>query len=103
MEESRELQFERFGLFGGVLLEADLLVGANGEGGEILPGVIEREVLVWLEEAELADFFGGDAAGGKVCDATVLELETDVGDIGFGGEDLDAGGLDGFDGAAGEG
>jgi len=54
--------------------------------------------LAGLEEAELADLFGGDARGGEVGDAAGFELNADVGDVGFAGEDGDAGGADFADG-----
>ncbi len=56
-----------------------------------------------LEEAELADLLGGDAGGGEVGDAAGVELEADVGDVGFGGEDGQADGADFADGGVGEG
>ncbi len=56
-----------------------------------------------LEEAELADLLGGDAGGGEVGDAAGGELDADVGDVGFGGEDGQADGADLFDGGVGEG
>ncbi len=56
-----------------------------------------------LEEAELADLLGGDAGGGEVGDAAGSELEADVGDVGFGGEDGEADGADFFDGGVSEG
>ena len=88
--------------------------GAGGEGGgdgsgvdvdgeELLAGEVEREVLVRLEEAELADLLGGDAAGGEVGDAAGGELEADVGDVDLAGEDGQADGADLVDGGVGEG
>lgn len=56
-----------------------------------------------LEEAELADLLGGDAGGGEVGDAAGGELDADVGDVGFGGEDGEADGANLFDGGVGEG
>ena len=47
-----------------------------------------------LEEAELADLLGGDAAGGEVGDAAGLELDADVGDVYLFGEDGEADGAD---------
>ena len=41
----------------------------DADGEEFLAGEVEREVLVGLEEAELADLFGGDAARGEIGDA----------------------------------
>ena len=56
-----------------------------------------------LEETELADLLGGDAAGGEVGDAAGVELDADVGDVGFGREDGEADGADFADGGVGEG
>src|SRR5579872_2943487 len=49
---------------------------------------------MWLEQPELADAIRGDAAGGKVGHASALELQPDIGDVDFGGQDGDAGGAD---------
>jgi hypothetical protein len=51
---------------------------------------------VRLEEAELADLLGGDAAGGEVGDGSGGEFEADVGDVGLAREDGDADGADLF-------
>jgi len=58
---------------------------------------------VGLEEAELADLLGGDAAGGEVGDAAGLELDADVGDVDFFREDGEAYRADFADGGVGEG
>ena len=50
-----------------------------------------------LEEAELADALGADAAGGEVGDAAGGEFDADVGDIDFAREDGKADGLQGVD------
>lgn len=42
--------------------------GSHVDGEEFLAGVVEREVLGGLEEAEFADLLGADAAGGEVGD-----------------------------------
>ncbi len=68
--------------------------GVDVDGEKLLTGEVEREVLVGLEEAELADLLGGDAAGGEVGDAAGGELEADVGDVGLAGEDGKADGAD---------
>ncbi len=44
-------------------------VRVDGDDEEVLTGVVDGDVLVGLEEAEFADAFGGDAAGGEVGDA----------------------------------
>ncbi len=64
------------------------------DGEELLTGEVEREVLVGLEEAELADLFGGDAAGGEVGDAAGFELDANVGDVGLAREDGQTDGTD---------
>src|ERR1035441_9923345 len=53
----------------------------------ILPRVIERDVLARLEEAQLADPLGADAAGGEVRDATGLKFHAHIGDVNFLRED----------------
>src|SRR5664279_72166 len=53
----------------------------------ILPGVIERNVLPRLKEAQLADALGAHAAGGEVGDAAGLEFHAHVGDVHFLRED----------------
>src|SRR5580698_4189680 len=50
---------------------------------KILPGIIDRDVLVRLEEAQLANPFGADPTGGEVGDAARLEFDPDVCDIDF--------------------
>ena len=76
---------------------------ADGEDENFLASVIERDVLARLEEAELADTLGRDAAGGEVGDASGFEFETDVGDIDFAGEDGQSDGADFFHRRFGEG
>ena len=61
---------------------------------EVFAGEVQREVLPGLEEAQLADALGADAAGGEVGDATGFELDADVGDVGFVREDGQADGAD---------
>src|SRR5580700_6159964 len=48
-----------------------------------------------LEEAQLADAFGTDAAGGEVGDAAGLKFNADVSDIHLAGEDGQADGVEG--------
>ena len=55
-----------------------------------------------LKQAELADLFGGDAAGGEVGNAARLELNADVGDVDLAREDGQADGADLADGRIGE-
>ena len=96
MEKSVELEFERFAFGNGRLFEADLALAGDAEDGQVLPRIIERQVLVGLEEAEFAHAFGGDAAGGEVGDAAVGELQADISDIDLAGKDGNAGGADLF-------
>ncbi len=66
----------------------------NIDQERILPGVVNGDVLVGLEEAELPDALGADAAGGEVGDAAGLELHADVGDVHFARENGQANGAD---------
>ena len=61
--------------------------------------VVEGEVGVVLEDAEFAEFFGADAAGGDIGDAASFEADACVGDVIASGEDGDPDGVDAFDGA----
>jgi len=76
------------------------LRGSEGRGSgdvdeeKLLVREIDGEVLARLKEAQLADLFGTDAAGGEVGDAAVGELEADVGDVGLVREDGKADGAD---------
>src|SRR5437868_9404190 len=70
--------------------------GVNVEDDDVLPGVVERQVLVRLEEAQLAHALGADAAGGKVGDASRLKLQAHVGDVHFIAEDGQADGANFF-------
>jgi len=60
----------------------------------VLTGVIYRDVLVRLEEAQLADAFCADAAGGEIGDAAGFKFQANVGNIGMAGEDGQADGTD---------
>ena len=62
---------------------------------QVLPRVVDRDVLMRLEEAELADTLGTDAAGGKVGDAAGAEFDADVGDVYLARQDRQADGLQG--------
>ena len=59
--------------------------------------VIEREVGVFLEDADLADLVAADAAGGEVGDTAVLEPDPDVGDVLTPAQDGDADRVDADD------
>ena len=80
----------------GERLESDLLVSGNREDGGFLLLVIERDVLVRLEEAQLADAFGGDAAGRQIRDAAAGKSQAHIGDVHFVRQNGDAGGPDLF-------
>ena len=72
---------------------ADLRLDVDEE--QVLPRVVDGDVLMRLEEAELADALGADAAGGEVGDAAGGEFDADVGDIDFARENGKADGLQG--------
>ena len=74
----------------------------DADGQELLAGEVEREVLVRLEETELANLLGGDAAGGEVGDAAGFEFDAYVGDVGLAGENGQPDGADFADGRIGE-
>ena len=61
---------------------------------DIFAGVVDGDVLAGLEEAQLANLFGADAAGGEIGDAAGFEFEPDIGDIDFAGENGQADGGD---------
>ena len=56
-------------------------VGSDGEDQHFLATVIERNVLPGLEETQLANPLGGDAAGSEVRDAARFKLHAHVGDV----------------------
>jgi len=72
--------------------------GVDLDGEEFLAGEVEGEILMRLEEAELADLLGAYAAGGEVSDAAGLEFDADVRDVDAGREDGEAHGADFADG-----
>src|SRR5215472_2303908 len=53
----------------------------HADGDYILPRVVDRDVLVWLEEAQFTNALRAYPAGGEVGHATRLELQTNVGNI----------------------
>src|SRR5262245_64276871 len=69
------------------------------ERHQLLFGVIERIIFVRLKDAQLAQPFAGDAAGGDVGDATVGEFEPGVGQVDLRRQYRDADRLD-FDDVA---
>jgi hypothetical protein len=86
IEEGAELGTQR--LFGrsGNFFEANFrkrAAGLNADTQNVLAREIERNVFVFLEEAHLADAFGGNAAGGEVRNRAVREFEASVGDVDF--------------------
>ena len=81
VEKRSELELKRLRLRHRGLLEPDLAIGADGENRQILTRIVERQVLLGLEQAELADPLRGDTAGCQVCDAAVRELKTHIRDI----------------------
>ena len=69
----------------------------------VLARVIDRKVLVGLEEAEFAHLLRADTAGGEVGDTSGFEFDADVGDVNLGGKDGQANGVNGADRRGGEG
>ncbi len=65
---------------------------------EFLACVVDRDILVRLKEAQFADAFGTDAAGGEVGDASGFKLDAHVGNVGRGGKHRQADGADFFNG-----
>lgn len=116
-EKGFNLEAERLAGFHGRFLDAEARKPGNGMGRphhvadhrcgihlrrvgdvddeKVLAGVIDGDVLVRLEEAQLADFLGTDAAGGKVGDAAGLKLNTDIRDVDAAREDGQADGMEG--------
>ena len=54
---------------GGLWVSLWRCLWVDGDDEEVLPGVVDRDVLVGLEEAEFADALCADATGGEVGDA----------------------------------
>ncbi len=52
---------------------------------QILAGIVDGEVLVGLEEAQLAHRLGADPAGGEVGHTAGGEFQANVGDVDLGG------------------
>lgn len=69
---------------------------------DIFAGVVDGDVLVGLEEAELADPLGADAAGSEIGDAAGIEFKPHVGDVDFAGENGQADSVDFSHGRPGE-
>src|SRR6266568_7164799 len=65
---------------------------AHGEDRDILPAVVERNVLPRLKEAQLSDSLGRHSAGSEIGYATGVEFHANVRDIHFAGEDGQADG-----------
>ena len=60
---------------------------------DLLVGVIQRVILVWLKDAQLAQPFAGDAAGSDIGGAAVGKFESRIGEVNFGRQDRDANGV----------
>jgi hypothetical protein len=65
---------------------------------DVFARVIDRNVLVWLEEPELANALGAHAAGGEIGDAAGIEFHANVGNVDFVRENGKAHGAYFFDG-----
>ena len=99
--ESGELELERL-----VLLDLDRLLDDAGIDLAVdfaaLVEVVEREVGVVLEDADLAHFLEADAAGGDVGHAAVFKADAGVGDVLALAQDGGADRVDRLDGRADE-
>jgi len=109
-EERAQFGAERFFGRGGNFLESDFRLrviccrascGSGFRGAciyadakNVLAGEIERDVFVLLEEAHLADAFGGDAAGGEIRDGAGFKFDAGVGDVHFVADDGNAHGFE---------
>ena len=54
---------------------------------DILAGVVDGNVLVWLKKADFADALRTNAAGGEVRDTAGRKLNANIGDIDLRGQD----------------
>src|SRR6266536_5013112 len=63
----------------------------------MLLAVIERDIFLGLEQAQLADPLGRDTAGGEVGDASAAELEAHIADVHLPGKDGYSGCADFFE------
>ena len=59
-------------------------ISANAENRHILPSVVERNVLLWLKEPQLAHPLGRNPAGGEIRHTSRCELQTHIGNIHLG-------------------
>src|SRR5262249_20065149 len=62
-------------------LEADLRVPGHAEHRPVLPLIVERYVLVWLEQPQLPYALGRDPACRQVCHAARVERQPHIGDV----------------------
>jgi hypothetical protein len=99
--EGGKLAAEGFVLLDGHGFLDDLGAGA-AEDLSCLFLVVEGQVAIFLEHADLAEFLWADSRGGDIGDAAVLEAEAGIGDVLAAGEDWHAYGVDGHDGGADE-
>jgi hypothetical protein len=74
--------------FGGVV---------DSEDKDVFAGVVDRDVLVRLEESKLANPFGADTTCSEVGDAAGIEFHANVGDVDLVGENGESNGADFFD------
>ncbi len=81
----------------GLLTASDALGAAlsrrDVDDEQILARVIDGEVLVGLEEAQLANGLRADPAGGEVGDAAGGKFQADVGDVHLGRQDPQPNGM----------
>src|SRR6266540_3881814 len=79
-DKRSELEFERFFVFNTDSVTPNLSSNAPIDFAALIL-IIEREVCVFLKNANLAHPLGTDATGGHIRHATVLEMQSHVGDV----------------------
>ena len=56
-------------------------IGSDGEDEHLLASIVDRDILLGLEETQLAHALGRDAAGGEVGHTSRFEFQPHIGDI----------------------
>src|SRR4051812_30613364 len=82
----------RFGYFNFRVGRGNALLAADGKHQDVLPAVVDGNVLPRLEKAQLAHSLRRDSTGGEVGDAAGFELNARVGDVDLVRKDRQAGG-----------
>ena len=82
IQEGVELELERLAdLATGACSKPICRLVADRKDHQVLPAVVERDVLLRLEQPQFADALGGNPAGREIGDAAVGELQAHVGDV----------------------